>query len=80
MIGFRSEFTQQIQRVQEYSTHYLILMHHGLDYRFPQRNSGVIIADEYRQYASLAMADREELFTDIGTEVYKGIVVGEEIK
>ena len=31
-------------------------------------------------YASLAMADRGELFVDIGIEVYKGMVVGERNK
>ena len=49
----------------------------------PQRNSGVIVADragKVTPYASLAMADRGELFTGIGTEVYKGMVVGERNK
>jgi len=49
----------------------------------PQRNSGVIIADrpgKVTPYASLAMADRGELFVDIGVEVYKGMVVGERNK
>ena len=49
----------------------------------PQRNSGVIIADrqgKVTQYASLAMADRGELFADIGTEVYKGMIIGERNK
>ena len=49
----------------------------------PQRNSGVIIADrpgKVTPYASLGMADRGELFVDIGTEVYKGMVVGERNK
>ena len=49
----------------------------------PQRNSGVIIADragKVTQYASLAMADRGELFVDVGVEVYKGMIVGERNK
>ena len=49
----------------------------------PQRNSGVIVSDrsgKVTQYASLGMADRGELFVDIGTEVYKGMVVGERNK
>ena len=49
----------------------------------PQRNTGVIIADrpgKVTPYASLAMADRGELFVDIGIEVYKGMVVGERNK
>ena len=46
----------------------------------PQRKSGVIIADrpgKVTQYASLAMHDRGQLFVDVNTEVYKGMVVGE---
>ena len=46
----------------------------------PQRNSGVIVADrpgKVTQYASLAMNDRGELFVEPGTEVYKGMIVGE---
>tara|TARA_Y100001970_G_scaffold279218_1_gene386147 strand:+ start:3632 stop:5452 length:1821 start_codon:yes stop_codon:yes gene_type:complete len=49
----------------------------------PQRNTGVIIADrpgKVTPYASLAMADRGELFVDVGIEVYKGMIVGERNK
>ena len=49
----------------------------------PQRNSGVIIADrpgKVTPYASLAMADRGELFVDVAVEVYKGMIVGERNK
>ena len=49
----------------------------------PQRNSGVIIADragKVTPYASLAMADRGELFVDVSVEVYKGMIVGERNK
>ncbi len=49
----------------------------------PQRNNGVIIADrngKVTPYASLAMSDRGELFADVGTEVYKGMIVGERNK
>ncbi|MAV64900.1 MAG: translational GTPase TypA [Pelagibacteraceae bacterium TMED124] len=48
-----------------------------------QRTSGVIIADrpgKVTQYASLAMADRGELFVNVGVEVYKGMIVGERNK
>ena len=44
----------------------------------PQRNTGLIIADRpgrVTQYASLAMADRGELFVDVGVEVYKGMIL-----
>ncbi|OUW63366.1 MAG: translational GTPase TypA [bacterium TMED198] len=49
----------------------------------PQRVSGAIISDRsgaVTRYASLAMADRGVLFLDVGTQVYKGMVIGERNK
>ena len=49
----------------------------------PQRVSGAIISDRsgtVTKYASLAMADRGVLFLDVGTQVYKGMVIGERNK
>jgi GTP-binding protein len=46
----------------------------------PQRTNGVLIADRKGKitgYASLAMSDRGELFFDVGTEVYPGMIIGE---
>lgn len=46
----------------------------------PQRSSGAIIADrpgKVTRYASLGMVDRGELFVDVGTEVYSGMILGE---
>ncbi len=46
----------------------------------PQRTNGVLIADRKGKitgYASLAMSDRGELFCDVGTEVYTGMIIGE---
>jgi GTP-binding protein len=46
----------------------------------PQRSSGALVADRTGRvttYASLAMADRGELFVSVGTEVYGGMIVGE---
>ena len=46
----------------------------------PQRNSGAIVADragKVTTYASIGMADRGELFLDIGKEVYPGMILGE---
>jgi GTP-binding protein len=46
----------------------------------PQRTSGAIVADRAGRvttYASIAMADRGELFAGVGTEVYSGMVIGE---
>ena len=46
----------------------------------PQRNSGAIVADragKVTTYASIGMADRGELFLDVGKEVYPGMILGE---
>ncbi len=46
----------------------------------PQRASGAMVADRVGRvtaYASLAMADRGELFVEPGVEVYCGMIVGE---
>ena len=46
----------------------------------PQRTSGALVADragKVNSYASLAMVDRGELFLEVGTPVYEGMIVGE---
>ena len=48
--------------------------------KIPQRNSGVLLADrpgKVTTYASLGMVDRGEMFVSVGTEVYKGMIIGE---
>jgi len=78
MIGFRSEFLTDTK-----GTGILNSLFDSYSPWFgpiPQRNTGVIIADrpgKITQYASLAMVDRGELFVEVNTEVYKGMVVGE---
>jgi len=45
-----------------------------------QRTNGAIISDrdgKVTRYACLGMLDRGELFIDIGTPVYKGMIIGE---
>ncbi len=45
-----------------------------------QRTTGALVADrpgKVTTYASLAMVDRGELFLEVGTEVYEGMIVGE---
>ena len=81
MIGFRSEFLTDTKGsgilnslFDTYAPWFGVI---------PQRNSGVIIADrpgKVTQYASLGMVDRGELFVDVNTEVYKGMIVGERNK
>ncbi|NQV37496.1 MAG: translational GTPase TypA [Candidatus Marinimicrobia bacterium] len=46
----------------------------------PQRSNGAIIADRHGKitaYAAVGMVDRGILFTDVGTEVYDGMIIGE---
>ena len=46
----------------------------------PQRNSGAMVADrkgKITTYACLGMVDRGELFVEVGTEVYDGMIIGE---
>jgi len=48
--------------------------------RIPQRNSGAIVADRngsVTTYACIGMADRGELFVNVGTKVYNGMIIGE---
>ncbi|MFC1618922.1 translational GTPase TypA [Candidatus Neomarinimicrobiota bacterium] len=45
----------------------------------PQRASGALVADrpgKITTYACLGMVDRGELFVEVGTEVYAGMIVG----
>ena len=81
MIGFRSQFLTDTKGSGILNS--LFDSYAPWFGNIPQRNSGVIIADrpgKVTPYASLGMADRGELFVDIGTEVYKGMVVGERNK
>ncbi len=48
--------------------------------RIPQRISGAIVADRngsVTTYACIGMADRGELFVNVGTKVYNGMIIGE---
>ncbi len=48
--------------------------------KIPQRTSGALVADRpgnITTYASLAMVDRGELFLEVGTAVYEGMIIGE---
>lgn len=78
LIGFRSEFLTDTKGSGIMNT---LFDSYALWFgEIPQRNNGVIIADrpgKVTPYASLAMADRGELFVNINTEVYKGMIVGE---
>jgi GTP-binding protein len=46
----------------------------------PQRTTGALVSDragKVNTYASLAMVDRGELFLEVGTAVYEGMIIGE---
>ena len=78
MIGFRNEFLTDTKGSGIFNS--LFDSYAPWFGPIPQRNSGVIIADrpgKVTQYASLAMTDRGELFTEVGIEVYKGMIIGE---
>ncbi len=78
LIGFRSHFMTDTKGSGVMNTLFE-------DYQpwfgpIPQRASGAILADRSGRvttYASLAMVDRGELFVEVGTEVYAGMIVGE---
>ena len=78
LIGFRSQFLTETKGSGIMNT--LFDSYAPWSGRIPQRNSGVLLADrpgKVTPYACLGMADRGEMFVDIGTEVYKGMIIGE---
>ena len=78
LIGFRSQFMTDTQGAG--------IMNKIFDgYKtwfgeIPQRNSGALVSDrngKVTTYASLAMVDRGELFVNVGSQVYAGMIIGE---
>lgn len=78
LIGFRSRFLTDTKGSGVMNT-----LFEGYEPWFgpiPQRNNGALVADragKVTTYASLGMVDRGELFVEVGTEVYAGMIVGE---
>jgi GTP-binding protein len=78
LIGFRSHFLTDTK-----GSGVLNSIFHGYETWFgtiPQRTSGALVADrtgKVTTYASLAMVDRGELFLEVGTQVYEGMIIGE---
>jgi len=78
LIGFRSHFLTDTK-----GSGVMNSILHGYEPWFgkiPQRTSGALVADrpgKINTYASLAMVDRGELFLDVGTPVYEGMILGE---
>ncbi|MFQ5641933.1 MAG: translational GTPase TypA, partial [bacterium] len=78
LIGFRSHFLTDTKGAGVMNT-----LFEGYAEWFgpiPQRASGALVADRpgrVTTYACFAMVDRGELFLNVGTEVYAGMVIGE---
>ena len=78
LIGFRSHFLTDTK-----GSGVMNALFHGYQPWFgpiPQRTSGALVADRAGRvttYASLAMVDRGELFVEVGTAVYEGMIIGE---
>mgnify|MGYP006137925581 FL=1 len=78
LIGFRSQFLTDTKGSGIMNT--LFDSYAPWFGPIPQRNNGVLIADrpgKVTPYASLGMVDRGELIISIGTQVYKGMIIGE---
>jgi len=78
LIGFRSQFLTDTKGAGVMNT---IMEGYAPWFgRIPQRNSGALVADrpgKVTTYASLAMEDRGELFIEVGTPVFAGMIIGE---
>ena len=78
LIGFHSQFLVDTKGAGIMNT-----LSEGYDKWFgpiPQRMSGALVADrtgKVTAYACFGMVDRGELFIEVGTEVYTGMVIGE---
>ena len=78
LIGFRSQFMTDTQGACIMNK--LFDGHAPWFGPIPQRNSGALVADrngKVTTYACVGMADRGELFLNVGTEVYDGMIIGE---
>lgn len=78
LIGFRSQFLTDTKGAGVMNT--LFKGYEPWFGKISQRETGALIADrpgKITTYASLAMEDRGELFKEVGTEVYKGMIIGE---
>jgi GTP-binding protein len=80
-IGFRSQFQMDTKGAGVLNT--LFEGYEPWYGHIPQRSTGALVSDRSGKsttYASLAMVDRGELFIDVGTQVYEGMVIGERNK
>ena len=78
LIGFRSQFLTETKGTGVMNN--LFESYEPWFGPIPQRQSGALIADrdgKVTAYASFGMVDRGELFVGPGTEVYRGMIIGE---
>jgi GTP-binding protein len=78
LIGFRSQFLIDTKGSGVMNT--LFEGYEPWHGPISQRSTGALVADRTGRvtaYASLSMVDRGELFVDVGTHVYEGMIVGE---
>jgi len=78
LIGFRSQF--QILTKGSGVINTLFEGYEPWCGPIPQRSTGALVSDrggKVTSYACISMADRGELFVDVGTDVYEGMIVGE---
>ena len=78
LIGFRSQFMTDTQGAGIMNK--LFDGHAPWFGPIPQRNSGALVADrngKVTTYACIGMVDRGELFLNVGTEVYDGLIIGD---
>jgi len=78
LIGFRSQFMTDTQGAGIMNK--LFDGHEKWFGAIPQRNTGALVSDrngKVTTYACIGMVDRGEMFVNIGTEVYDGMIIGE---
>ncbi len=81
LIGFRSHFMTDTKGAGIMNT--LFEGYHPWFGPIPQRANGAMVADRAGRvtgYACYAMTDRGELFVEVGSDVYGGMIVGERNK
>ncbi len=78
LIGFRSQFMTDTQGAGIMNK--LFDGHEQWFGPIPQRNTGALVSDrkgKVTTHACIGMVDRGEMFINVGTEVYDGMIIGE---
>ena len=78
LIGFRSQFMTDTQGAGIMNK--LFDGHEQWFGPIPQRNTGALVSDrngKVTTYACIGMVDRGEMFINVGTDVYDGMIIGE---